>query len=222
MFIHNVKIGILVLFLVTLTMSRLYAEDCPNMANAEFFDGGQKCRCKIGYIENQNRCVEFNLGTAQERALEMRNAERGNNCKAMSRIYKQFARAVGFNSKELATYAGKILSKDGVSFLVLSAPEYAVIFGDSGFKPIYQQPTKNPPPANQVRHFTAYFVAGIFSAKGMLSEPEYAGLLAEWRDKGEQADIDLGNVAAALGRQAAGSLHMMENLDVSIQSQICR
>jgi hypothetical protein len=181
----------------------------------EFNSKVGQCPCNIGYIENNDRCVQFNLGTANVRALEIKNANRKNNCQAMSRIYKEFSRAVGFDSKKLSYYAGKILVKGGVPYLVSSAPEYVVTFNDSGFKAIYQDST------DQVRHFSSYFVAGIYFAKGMLSKPDYIALLAEWRDMYQPADIALGNAAAALARQTAGSQHMMENLDVSISTQIC-
>lgn len=217
MLIRNVKICMAVLFLFTVIVSPLYAQDCSEYANSEPFNG--KCRCKIGYIENNGSCVQMNLGPAKVRALEMKNTE--GDCIAMARIYKQFARAVGFDSKELADYVGKILSRDGILHLVSAAPAFAVNFCDSGFKPQYQQATGSHC-ANQVRHFTGYFVFGLLHAKGILSDAQLLAAIAEWRDQGEQADIDLGNVAAALGRQAAGSQHMMENIDVSIRSQICR
>lgn len=218
MLIRNVKICIAVLFLVTVIVSQLYAQDCSEYANAEPFDG--QCRCKIGYIENNGRCVQMNLGPAKVRALEMKRSE--NDCIAMARIYKQYARAVGFDSKELADYVGKILSRDGVLYLVPGDERFAVDFCDTGFKPQYQQSTPGSRCFNQVRHFTGYFVFGLLHAKGIMSSTQFTAAMAVWRDSAEPADMDLGNVAAALGRQAAGSSYMMENLDVFIQNQICR
>lgn len=224
MLIRKTIIGVVISFIVIMNMSQSYAIQCPQ--NAEPWDGDTKCRCVTGYIENQGRCVEFNLGTANVRALEVRNmVENASNCRAMARILKEFSSAIGYNeSEELANYAGKIFSQDGVVFKIhrtsvypLVLPEFSkyVKFGDSGFRSQYKQKG-----GNQVRHFVGYFVLGISSSNGMLSEPIYTAILAELREE-VQADIDLGNVAAALGRQAAQSPHMMENIGVSIRSQVC-
>lgn len=237
MLIRNAIIGVAISFLATPTMSQSYAVSCP--ANTESWDGGTKCRCVPGYIENQKRCVVFNLGTARVRALELRNIEvtdkspeEKSDCRAMSRILNEFSRAVGFNSKQLATYAGQVLSQDGVVFRIGGVGVHSIVrpasseyrvdnFEDRGFRPEYRQPSVKPPYNNQVRHFVGYFALGIEYSDGFLAEPTYTAILAELRDEGEQADIDLGNVAAALARQAAGSPHMMENLGVSIRTQVC-
>jgi hypothetical protein len=177
-----------------------------------------------GYIENKGSCMALGLGTAKVRALELKSIEKTSDCRAMAQTLNEFSRAVGFNGKELASYAGKVLTngvmlkKFGVSDTLVppASANYAVDFFDTGFRPQYRQPENN-----QVRHFVAYFVVGISRANGILSDPVYTAFLAELRDQGEQADIDLGNAAAALGRQAAGAPHMMENLGTSIRSQVC-
>lgn len=223
MLIRNAIIHVAISFLVTLAiMSPSYAVTCP--ANAELWAGDTLCRCMTGYIENKGGCKALDIGTAKVRALELKSIENASDCRAMSRILNEFSRAVGFNSEQLASYAGKILS-NGVrlSFKTLVSPvsegyNYSVVFGDTGFRPQYQQDIQHPNKGNQVRHFVAYFTVGIKYANLPL---EYASFLAELREKNEQSDIDLGIAAAALGRQAAGAPHMMENIGTSIRSQVC-
>ncbi|TAN66345.1 MAG: hypothetical protein EPN17_14115 [Methylobacter sp.] len=202
--------------------SKSDADTCPD--NAELWAGGTLCRCVSGYIENKGSCVALGLGTAKVRALELKSIEKASECRAMAQILNEFSRAVGFNSEQLASYAGKVLSNGvvlqeyGISHTLVppASANYAVSFFDTGFRPQYKQPENN-----QVRHFVAYFVVGLSYGNGILGDPTYTALLAELRDKGEQADIDLGNVAVALGRQAAGAPHMMENIGTSIRSQVC-
>jgi len=177
-----------------------------------------------GYIENKGKCVALGLGTAKVRALELKRIEKTSDCRAMAQTLNELSRAVGFNSEQLASYAGRVLSngvalrKNGLthSLVAPAAEDFAVNFSDTGFRPQYAQPGNN-----QVRHFTAYFVVGVYYAKSILGDPTYTAFLAELRDGGEQPDIDLGNAAAALGRQAVGAPHMMENIGTSIRSQIC-
>jgi hypothetical protein len=170
----------------------------------------------MGYLENRRRCVALNLGTAKVRALELKKSEQASDCRAMSRTLNEFSRSVGFNGNNLVSYAGKILS-NGIKYksYALVSPvsadyDYAVSFADVGFRSQYRDGS------NQVRHFVGYFSAGIH-----FDYPILTAILAELRDEGEPKDIALGNVAAALGRQAAGSEHMMENIGEAIRSQIC-
>lgn len=211
----------LAILLMACTFSPAAAAVCP--ANAEPYANDTLCRCRSGYVENRGSCHPFDLGTAKVRALELKRIE-GSDCKAMAQILNEYSRASGFDSKQLASMAGKVLSNGIVlrqfgAWYTLVPPateDYAVGFADSGFRPRYAQPGNN-----QVRHFVGYFVVGVFLTNGMLGGPAYTAILAELRDKGEQPDIDLGNLAAALGRQAAGSQHMLENVGASIRSQVC-
>lgn len=133
--------------------------------NAELWAGGTFCRWVSGYIENKGSCVALGLGTAKVRALELKSIEKASECRAMAQILNEFSRAVGFNSEQLASYAGKVLSNGvvlqeyGISHTLVppASANYAVSFFDTGFRPQYKQPENN-----QVRHFVAYFVVGAF------------------------------------------------------------
>ena len=189
--------------------------------NAEIYAGGTLCRCKIGFIENRGMCPRLDLGTAKVRALELRESE-PSDCEAMAQILNELSRAVGFNSNTLVSYAGKVLA-NGIALRLRFVPtlhtivpaagqHFAVDFGDDGFRPEYRDGS------NQVRHFIAYLSVGIAYPN---DSGVRAGFLAELRDHGEAADIALGNLAAALGRQAAGSVHVMENIGRAVRSQVC-
>lgn len=192
------------------------AAQCP--ANAELYAGGSLCRCSIGFIENRGMCRQFDIGTAKVRAVELRRSE-ASDCQAMTQIFNEFSRAAEFKVGKVVQYAGQVLSngivlrRGGVhkTLVPLVSENYAVVFKDSGFLPQYRDDS------NQVRHFVAYFAVG---AKYDL--PTATAFLAEIRDSGQQEDIDLGNIASALGRQAAGSVHSMKNLGRALNSQVCR
>ena len=211
-----VRIRTAILLMVIFSFSPGAEAACP--ANAELYAGGSLCRCRIGFIENKGMCPRFDIGTAKVRALELRRSE-GSDCEAMAQIFNEFSRAAGFEVGEVVQYAGQVLSNGIVLRLhgvhrTLVPPvsaNYAVVFGDSGFRPQYQDNS------NQVRHFTAYFAIGA-----KYDWPTVSAFLAEIRDSGEQQDIDLGNLAAALGRQAAGSQRSVENIGRAIRSQVCR
>lgn len=208
--------------LATLAVLPSHAITCP--PNAESWNDDKSCRCVIGHIENKGQCRALDIGTAKVRALELKHMESASDCRAMSRILNELSRSAGFNAEQLASYAGKVLSNGvayrayGLSYTLVpaAAADYAVPFLDTGFRPQFRQPENN-----QVRHFAGYFVAGLRNGSGLLADPTLTGFMAELRDMGERADIDLGNVAAALGRQAAGSPHMMENIGTSVRSQVC-